>query len=219
MKRLKRLLFAAALAVGLLGAASAQADINWHADWTPSDSSVVAGPKSNISFTNLANSLYTTTSALPVISTPVTNLTIVTTLGKGEHETFLPQNYKMSLLLTDDLSGNTHAFNFLGTLAGTISNSGASVVNVFDPLTKSQEFTFANGNHYKIDLNSYVPPGSGDNVNTKGAFGADITVTGNPDNGHVHDSPEPSTLALAGLGMAFTGLVAWRRRNRKVATA
>lgn len=214
MKRLKKTLFAAALVAGLLAAASAQADVHWQADWIPSDTTIIAGPKSSINFTNLKKSGYTTTAALPVISTPATNLTIITSLKAGEApESFSKQAYKLSLDLTDNDSGAIKRFDFVGYLSGTISNAGSSVFNLFEPLTDFQTWTAPSGNHYTIDLNGYVAPGSGDNINTQGAIGADITVVAGEGGGQVHETPEPSSMALAGLGMAFTSLIAWRRRR------
>lgn len=215
MKRLKSFLFAAALAAVLTGGATARADINWHADWTPSNNFIPAGLSSTINFSNLANAGFTTTSSLPVISTPASNLSISTTVVGAD--TFSNQGYALSLKLTDDASGSFHIFNFSGKLSGVITMAGASVSNVFDaPTTLS---SLIGNNNYTVTLNGFVAPGSGHNINTVGGIGADITAVAGDDNGQPHGTPEPSTLALGGLGMVFTGLMAWRRRNRNAALA
>lgn len=43
---------------------------------------------------------------------------------------------------------------------------------------------------------------------------ANITSTDVPVPGQVHESPEPATLALFGLGLPLTGFVSWLRRRR-----
>lgn len=219
MKRFKKFVCAAALAVGLLGAASAQADVHWQANWSPSNDVIIAGDDSTVEFTNLNKSSYTTTAKLPVINTPTTNLTIKTEAPTNDPDVFVGQNYKLVLELTDTASGKTKSFDFLGKLSGTISTAGAAISNMFDPVTAIQTWTVPeNGNFYTINLKDFVAPGSASNINTKGAMGADITVVAGDGGGQVHDTPEPSTLALAGLGMAFTGLAAWRRRKLNAAT-
>jgi PEP-CTERM motif len=201
----------------LCGASQARADISWHADWDPGALALTVGPSSVINFTNLHGSGYTTTALQPVISTPVTNLSIVTTATSTAPDVFSSVGYSLKLTLTDDLSGLTHTFSFTGMLlSGSISTSGASVTNVFGP-NASQSFTFANGDKYVVTLDGYVPPGSGTNITTVGGIGADVTATGPSGSGNPHGTPEPSTLALGGLGMAFTGLMAWRKRRLQLA--
>jgi PEP-CTERM motif len=210
---MKRSLLYALPALLLFAGSQARADISWHADWDPGSLALTVGPSSVIDFTNLHGSAYTTTALQPVISTPVTNLSIVTTASSSAPDVFSNKGYTLNLVITDDLSGLTHHFTFTGMLlSGSISTSGASVTNVFGP-NATQSFTFSNGDKYVVSLDGYVPPGSGTNITTVGGIGADVTVTGPGSNGNTHATPEPTTLALAGLGMAFTGLVAWRKRR------
>jgi hypothetical protein len=91
------------------------------------------------------------------------------------------------------------------------------VSNSFNsPTTISYTFT-GSGDTYKVVLNGYLPPGSGTNITTSGGFSADVYATGPGNSGNPHGTPEPSTMALGGLGTFFTGLMAWRRRNRNAA--
>jgi hypothetical protein len=219
MKRLKNLLFATAAAVALAGGTAARADISWQANWTPGTNSLSVGPSSQITFTNLASAGYTTTAAQPVITTPVTNLAIVTTAPTTSPDVFVDKGYVLGLQITDMASLKTMNLTFSGSLSGTISVGGASITNTFNTPT-TQSVTFANGDKYTVTLDGFVPPGSGTNITTQGAIGADVTATGpGGGGGSPHGTPEPSTLALGGLGMAFTGLMAWRRRRNAALAA
>jgi hypothetical protein len=217
MKRLKSLLFAAAAAVALAGGSAARADISWEANWTPGALALTVGPSSVINFTNLANGGYVTLSGATMpITTPITNTSVITTATPTSPDSFTNKMYALNLVLTDSLSGLTHTFNFSGALSGSVSTGGGTVSNVFGAGT-TQTFTFADGDSYKVVLNGYLPPGSGKNITTQGGFSADVYATGPGNSGNPHGTPEPSTMALGGLGMFFTGLMAWRRRNRTAA--
>jgi hypothetical protein len=197
----------------LLAASQARADINWQANWDPGSLALTVGPQSVIDFTNLHNAGYTTTASTPVISTPVTNLLIVTTAPVATPNVFTDKAYSFNLVLTDSASGLTHAFTFTGMLlSGNISIGGGTVQNVFGP-NSTQSFTFADGDKYVVSLNAFLPPGSGQNITTVGGVGASVTATGPGTSGHPQGTPEPSTLALGGLGMMFTGRMAWRKRQ------
>jgi PEP-CTERM motif len=209
MERVKKLLYAAAVATCLAGAASARADISWTADWTPSNNFIAVGPSTNINFSNLAATNYTTSSALPVVSVPATNLTISSSASSTV--TFSGAVYSLSLKITDGPSGATGIFNFTGTLSGTITQTGAWVNNVFNTPTSITKTIGADT--YTVTLSGYVPPGTPTSINTVGGIGATITVVPGNSSGSPHGTPEPSTLVLAGLGMAFTGLGAWRRKR------
>jgi hypothetical protein len=168
-----------------------------------------------IDFTNLSNASYTTTTAQPVISTPVTNLSIVTTAPVSAPDVFSGKTYSLMMTVTDDASvtNNTHTFTFTGALTGSISTGGSYITNVFGA-NSTQSFTFANGDKYVVTLDGFVPPSSGTNVTTVGAIGADVAANVSVSNsGSPHGTPEPSTLALGGLGIVFAGLGAWRRRQ------
>jgi hypothetical protein len=216
MKRWKSLLFAAAAAVALAGGSAARADIAWQANWSPGSLALGVGPSTVINFTNLANAGYVTLAGQTTpVTTPISNTSIVTTAAPPG-DSFSNKSYSFSLVLTDTLSGTTKTATFTGMLSGSASTGGGTVTNVFGP-NSTQTLSFSNGDVYKVVLNNFSAPGSGQGITTQGAFTADVYATGPGNSGNPHGTPEPSTMALAGLGSFFTGLMAWRRRTRNAA--
>jgi len=219
MKRLKSLLFATAVAVVLAGGASARADISWSADWSgPSTITTPAG--SQISVTNYTNDNEKSASGLAV-PVNIANGTI-TKFATGT-DTFSNMPYTFTLKLTE--GNQTQTLSFTGSLSGQIGSSQV-VTNSFGSNPMQSSAAFADGTVITVDFNGYLPikpPGTGTNVQGEGGWGVDITaVAGTPGgggSGSPHGTPEPSTLALGGLGMVFTSLMAWRRRNRNAAFA
>jgi hypothetical protein len=223
MKRLKSVLFAAAAAVALAGGSSARADINWAVDWSPSNSSITAMNGTVIKFSNLTLIPQTTSATFPTVTFTATNLSIgpLGTLpdNLGPHG----QNFQMQAFIVDPNGTSKTAF-LTGNLSGTIQSGGANIA--YTPIAPTQTLTFQENdgstNTYVVSLTGFSPPGSGSKgLSTVGGLGGEITVTNTPGGGggSPHDTPEPSTLALGGLGMMFTGLMGWLRRNRKAAIA
>jgi PEP-CTERM motif len=212
---MKRVIFPALTAALMLATSHARADINWQATWTPGSPTLAVGPLSAIDFTSLSNAAYTTTTAQPIISTPVTNLSIVTTAPITAPDVFSNRSYSLTMTVTDDglMTNNTHAFTFTGALSGNISVGGSYVSNQFGP-NSTQSFTFANGDTYVVSLNGFLAPGSGTNISTSGAIGAAVAASVSVTNsGTAHSTPEPSTLALGGLGIVLAGLRSWRKQR------
>jgi hypothetical protein len=158
---------------------------------------------------------------------PATNLTItMAPMVTSDTLGVAGQNYQLKVQITDNSPTNItspQTLTFSGNLKGTLTTTGASVMNSFTGLT-TQTLTFFQNNKtediFTITMDGFVSPGSGGTISTKGAIGADVTVVNKEvggGGGNPHDTPEPSTLALGGLGMMFTGLMAWRRRNRNAA--
>src|SRR5262249_11012593 len=116
----------------------------------------------------------------------------------------LDGKYKLTINLKDKESGLTGSLFFTGQLQGQFSSGNANVTNLFDgPISKS--ITLGN-NTYTVDLTSYTPPGSS-NSSQLGAIGAHIHVEGR--------LPEPSSIALAVLGVGLIGARGFRSRSRR----
>jgi hypothetical protein len=121
---------------------------------------------------------------------------------------FSHDDYTLSLTLTDKPSGKTGVVTFTGELDGTAWKHGSNITNTFTgPLT--QTITLGN-DVYTVTLGAYLPPGPPGRKN-KGGIDAMIAVV--PLSGSPPATPEPSTLALAGLGLTLTGFAAWRKRR------
>jgi hypothetical protein len=116
--------------------------------------------------------------------------------------------YGLSLHLTDTESGEFADLTFSGTLSGSLTATGSTLLAVFDnPLTR----TAVLGAHaYTVTISPifFDVPGPG---GTPVQIGALVKADGNP--GPVpQQTPEPSSLLLAGLALPMVG-AAWRRRR------
>jgi hypothetical protein len=206
MKKLSHFLCPALLGL-LLTAGGAKAGVSWTYDSTPGTPNVVSDTGNNyLDFSN--QPLLPATGTSDIV---VTNITVRYPVT-GSSDNFTHQNYSLKVLFTDTDSGASHQVIFSGDLNGTVKPQSSLIVNTFDPLHTVDEFMLGN-NHYKVTIGPYTPPGPANSA-TKGSIGAHVEVTpGNGDDNH--DSPEPSTMLLAGLGAIGFGLRSWRKRQAK----
>src|SRR5262249_46365754 len=102
-------------------------------------------------------------------------------------------------------------FVFSGKLFGTLTADSAVLSSTFNaPVTLSRA---VGGHLYTVTIGPFSGP-SGPNSDNVGSIGAHVDVTTEA----VQQTPEPTSLALAGLGLA--GLAGgWRWRRRAAAAA
>ncbi len=205
---MKRTLFlrAAALALVLLCGTTARADlIPWGYQTAAFPGSVSAGSSSHVtltpeSFHNAAGDSNIVAASLQTVSGVPHSTPDVFTSSQGK--------YSIQITLTDTTSSASAFLLFKGQLQGNLSSSSANVTNTFfSPTTLSIGL---GSNVYTVTMAYYTPPGPPTEGNL-GSIGASVQVR--PLKQLV---PEPTSLALAGLGFGLAGLTGWKRRRQAV---
>jgi hypothetical protein len=141
---------------------------------------------------------------------------IASTAETGETFTFHDRPYTLVLTLRDGPSGKTGSLTFEGQFSGTLSMKDDHITaTMSSPLIQNLRLGY---DYYTVNLLvpppyidgplNFVMPGSPSSTLWKGAFGASISLQTIP------QSPEPSSLVLAGLGMlGLAGRFLWRHRT------
>jgi hypothetical protein len=148
-----------------------------------------------------------------------TQITTFSSASVNNPDRFTNKNYTLILDLTDLALHQSGMLSFTGALNGTLSTTSANIKNTFvGPLT---QHLVLGGNVYTISIGPYAAPGIPDATQT-GSIGAHLSVQpaggpigsgGNPPPPS-HESPEPATLLLAGMGMSALTIVGWKRWMR-----
>jgi hypothetical protein len=122
--------------------------------------------------------------------------------------------YTLSLELVDDFAGPRQSsghLTFTGVIGGTMTPTTADLTNTFTGETTKS--LWLNGNAYTVTIGPFVAPGPpAPGLHWDGRIGAHVEV-------RPKESPEPTGLALAGLGASLLGGAAWRAWRRRRAAA
>jgi hypothetical protein len=205
-----------ALALALLAGGAARADVlpasqvSWTYDFSTTAPAVLADGNSSagVSFTNEMNK-----SAVGPSDVVASTLRTFSTASAASPDSISNGAYTLSLKLTETEGGltNTATLTFHGTLSGKFSADSSAVKNVFGP--DATQTVNLGSYTFTVGLIAFVPPGPPDQTNA-GAISAHVGITpnGTPT---PSDTPEPSTMLLAGLGLSALGFAGWRKRRAK----
>ena len=191
------------LALAAFFPAGARAGVDWTYDFTPSTTTVWSDSgNSKINLTNQSSLLAVGTSDVVA-----TQLSVNSAVSDDHPDTFTHKDYSLSMKLTDLASGAFTTLTFSGYFQGTVSAHSANILNFFTGQT-SYDNIMLGGNRYNVTMTNFTPPGPGGGL--EGAIGAHAVVSVQPGGGP-HNTPEPTSLVLAGLGLIGAGLARRRR--------
>jgi hypothetical protein len=176
------------------GASARAGFIPWNYSWTrspiiiPADNHGTGG----IAFTLQPTRHLTATSTDVVAS----SLIVFSSAPASRQDHITKKPYQLTLVLQDETSHAKGVLNFTGMLSGNFWAGGASIHNTFTgPLVEKSHL----GHYwYTVTMGTFIAP----TATQVGFIEAHVSVEHNP---------EPSSLVLAGLGLALVGLVYWRR--------
>jgi len=195
-----------ALAAGVLLAVgpAARADlVPWSYNWTPSTDKVLSDTgMSHLTMTN--EKVGTATDSTDIVAT---NIKTVSTADPKTPDTFTAKAYTLTLTLIDEASKQSGTLAFTGEFNGTASVKSAKIANTFTGLIT--QVLVLGGNTYTVTIGPFTPPGPPGSSNA-GSISAFAEVVVNPNTG---EEPEPSSLVLAGLGLAGLGSRFLRRKR------
>ncbi|HYT87117.1 MAG TPA: PEP-CTERM sorting domain-containing protein [Gemmataceae bacterium] len=190
----------AVFALCLFDATQARADfVDWNYSWSPSAPVISAD---NPSMGQIKVLPETAGSANGYSSIVAANLQTISNADPKNPAVFTNTPYGLTLSIADGPSGKTGTLTFGGEMSGVLSSANALVSNKFTgAVLQSMQI---GDNVYTVNLSAFAPPGP-PTSNVLGSIGALVGVT-------PAEAPEPSTLALAGLGLSLLGMRWWRRK-------
>jgi hypothetical protein len=211
---------AVALAL-LLGTPVARADyMDWTASWSTTTRSVTADGDGSGGIAVAANA--SAPAGSPILAA---NLTTFSSAPLTNTDSFTARPFDLTLTINDTGLGTSGSLSFHGQFDGTLSATTADIKTSFSTLLPQKLVLSGPGGSHSYTVNFQLPPSplGPPNSTTVGQLFATVAVDVNPGPTPtpvppVKDTPEPSTLVLAGLVLPVAGVVCWRRL-RAVPTA
>lgn len=216
MTRSPALLVGAALLL-CLAAPPLRAEPGWSFSWSSPNLTIFAD--SGGSSISLFPSTGTGTGNSDIVAA---NLQAISTAPGDTPDTFTNKSYTLNLHLTDDASGTSGDLAFSGHFDGTLSSKNVGLTHTFDQNIGS---LVLGGHNYEVTLNAYNPPGVPGSTLLGGIAGT-VTVDGGivvidpppppppPPAPPPVKAPEPTSLALAVLGLSSLGVRGLCRNRR-----
>jgi hypothetical protein len=219
MKRLSYALFAAALGFVLAGANQARASYLYDWDLAGGASTVTLNSDHNDYQLKLINE----PSKGPLgngTDTTATQMTMVP-IHKGTMDTFHGA-FDLSLVITDQANGLSNdgkggdpkALVYHVTFTTTVYADGATSTSAVSLMPTTSQIVLGKDT-FTVGIPTtgqwFVAPPTVGSVNT-GSVGLHIDFKSGSGSGG-NPTPEPSSMVLAGLGLAFSGFAAWRKRR------
>ncbi|MFO0880642.1 MAG: PEP-CTERM sorting domain-containing protein [Gemmataceae bacterium] len=204
MMRAQLMRLLALTAVMFTASQAGAAPIKWGYDWSATPFVTAGSGKvtfSDESYRQAAGNSFVVAAQLQTVSSA--SYLTPDTFGPGDG------NYSLSVWLKDIDSGLSGTLTFTGKLQGQFSQLNSLVSNTFNsPTVQSILLGYTT---FIVRLDSYTPPGPSNQLNL-GSIGATVEVSSLKP---AQNTPEPSSMALAGLGLGAAGLAAWRRRRQQ----
>jgi len=134
------------------------------------------------------------------------NLSVISSALAPNSDTYTNKAYQLTLSLTDTATGQTGTYVFNGALTGSANTTSSNFTNTYIGATTLTDH-IGNYNYTVQILPPVVPPITGGV--TEGGISAQVTAAAYSTGVTVSDTPEPTTLILAGIGIPLA--IGWRR--------
>lgn len=201
----------AAAVVGLFAPAARAEYIPWEYKWTNSPLIMPADAPSTgyVELTNVSRLNAPPGTLIPAAGDTdlvATNLSVHSKAPVGSPDHLSPTVYTLTLFILDDKSGKSGTLTFRGELYGDFSSLSSGLKNKF--LGDKKQTLVLGDSLYTVKIGPYLkpgPPGS----SAPGGIGAEACVTVTK----LQQTPEPSALLLASIGLPLAAYQLRRRRR------